>query len=78
MSRDSEKVPGHEEALYYATLQKRHEWDRLGNLIFARHGETGLKRFAEFALGTEYQKKYIDTYRVPGGKWTDWPNINKS
>ena len=78
MSRDSEKVPGHEEALYYATLQTRHEWDRLGNLIFARHGETGLKRFAEFALGTEYQKKYIDTYKVPGGKWTDWPNINKS
>jgi len=78
LAKDNEKVPGHEKAMYYAVLQTRHEWDRLGNLIFAKYGEAGLDRFAKFALQAEYQQKYVDTYKVSGGKWTDWPQINSS
>ena len=52
-----------------ANLQVRHEWDRLGNLIYKSYGRNGLERFANAAVASEYREQYINTYSTPGGKW---------
>jgi len=75
LARDSENTPGHQEAMELAKLQTRHEWDRLGNLIFSSYGVDGLTRFANFALNEEDRENYISTYSTKDGKWAPWPNI---
>ncbi|WP_322992754.1 hypothetical protein [Limnohabitans sp.] len=62
-----------EQAQDYAAQQVRHDFDRMGNLIFKQYGEAGLRAFAEFAL-TEFDRDtYVSTYSSPGGRW-DWDN----
>jgi len=78
VARDLETDPGHDEAMELAMLQTQHEWDRLGNLIFSKHGEAGLRRFADYALSETDRETYVKTYSVIGGKYTDfsaWPDI---
>lgn len=66
-----------EQAQDYAAQQVRHDFDRMGNLIFKQYGETGLRAFSEFAL-TEFDRDtYVSTYSSPGGRW-NWDNALQS
>ena len=59
-----------EEAQVLADLQLRHDWDRLGNLIFKNHGEQGLQKFAQYAVVESYRDLYVATYSKPEGRWS--------
>jgi hypothetical protein len=72
LSKDTKDSFGHDDAMKYANTQIKNEWDRLGNLIFSRYGQSGLERFANYALFPEERQLYINTYSKPGGRWS-WP-----
>lgn len=61
----------YQDAQRLADLQVRHDWDRLGNLIFEKHGVAGLQRFANFALIEDERARFVSTYSTPGARW-DW------
>ena len=61
----------YQDAQTLADLQVRHDWDRLGNLIFDKHGVAGLQRFANFALIEDERARFVSTYSTSGARW-DW------
>ena len=66
-----------EDAQAYAALQVRHDFDRMGNLIYANHGVDGLRKFADFAIVESDRELFISTYSQPGGRW-DWDAANSA
>lgn len=60
-----------EDAQAYAALQVRHDFDRMGNLIFKNHGINGLQKFANFAIVESDRDLFVSTYSQPNGRW-DW------
>ncbi|MDO9025116.1 hypothetical protein [Zwartia sp.] len=64
-----------EEAQVLADLQVRHDWDRMGNLIFKHHGVSGLQKFADFAVIESERNLYVSTYSQAGGRW-NWSPIS--
>jgi len=66
-----------QEAQILADLQLRHDWDRLGHLIYESHGEQGLRKFADYAVVQSYRDLFVTTYSQPEGRWV-WDAENLS
>lgn len=66
-----------EDAQTYSSLQVRHEFDRMGNLIFNNHGIEGLQKFADFAIVALDREVYVQTYSQPNARW-DWDAANEA
>ena len=60
-----------EDAQAYASLQVRHDFDRMGNLIFKNHGIEGLQKFAHFSIIESERDLFVATYSQAGARW-DW------
>ena len=74
LAKDAETSFSYDEAMRYANLQIKNEWDRLGHLIYNSYGVDGLQRFANYALWDQDRQQYIDTYSKPDGRWA-WNNL---
>lgn len=60
-----------QQAKDYSASQVRHDFDRMGHLIFKHHGVEGLRTFAEFALVESARAQFVSTYSKADGRW-DW------
>ncbi len=78
LAKDSETDLLHDEAQYYADLQSMHEFDRMGYLIFAKHGINGLVHFAEYAFNAENDRDdFIEKYSQSNPSYKDNFQANK-
>lgn len=66
-----------DDAQSYSSLQVRHDFDRMGNLIFKSHGIEGLQNFANFAIVASERDLYVQTYSQAGGRW-DWDRTDQT
>ena len=75
LNKDKAKQPNHMLAKLYANRQTQNEWDRMGNLIYAFYGVTGLNKFANYAFDSQVARDaYVGTYSKPGGR-TSNPSV---
>lgn len=75
LNKDKATQPNHMLAKLYANRQTRNEWDRMGNLIYAFYGITGLNKFANYAFDSQVARDaYVGTYSKPGGR-TSNPSV---
>lgn len=63
LNKDKEISPNHLIAKKLANLQTKHEWDRMGNLIYANYGLTGLDKFATYVFDSQQARNaYVQAY----------------
>lgn len=70
LNKDKDSDANFLAAKKFANLQLQNEWDRMGNLIYKSYGEAGLRRFADFALRSQYARDaYVSTFSSPGARY---------
>ena len=63
LNKDKKDNPNHLLATTFANMQTKHEWDRMGNLIYSNYGVTGLNKFANYVFDTKLDRiAYVAAY----------------
>ena len=74
LNKDKESSPNHLYARRFATLQSKHEWDRMGYLIYSNYGVTGLNKFANYVFDSPKDKDaYVQFYNPKKAPITTLP-----